>query len=79
MFFPQKMHGYTLGKTCRFNIICEERIQNLTRLLWGNINICVCLPTSRWQCVAVLGLCVITLLPVVTPPHFLLEPLPHFL
>ena len=26
-----------------------------------------------------LGLCVITLLPVVTPPHFLPEPLPHFL
>ena len=36
------------------------------------------LPTSRWSCVVVWAL-VITLLPVVAPLHFVLEPLPDFL
>ena len=36
------------------------------------------LPTSRWRCVVVWAF-VITLLPVVAPPHFVLEPFPHFL
>ena len=35
------------------------------------------LPTSRWQCVVVWAF-VIALLPVAAPPHFVLEPLPHF-